>query len=254
MSKLSKIPPFKDIKHIYGSLLLHYGKQGWWPLLDLKNANKNPTSSGLLKNYHPGDYSLPTTNKQRLEIIIGAYLVQHTSWRNTEQALLSLERQNLLNVKRLDEIHVTKLAELIRPSRYYNQKAHYLKHLATFLSKHTMEELMNFETKLLRELLLKLKGIGEETADSILCYVFKRPVFVIDLYTRNFLSRMGIIKFKEKNKIIKDKVQSNIPSNHEILNEFHALIVEHAKQRCKTKKPLCSGCIFEKSCLIIVED
>ncbi|MFW9995819.1 MAG: endonuclease III domain-containing protein [Candidatus Odinarchaeota archaeon] len=242
--------PFKTINTVYDSLLRHYGKQGWWPLLDFKDNDENPTSSGILKNYHPGDYSLPATDKQRLEIIIGAYLVQHTSWRNTEQALLNLEKHDCLTVDGLNNLPVEKLAELIRPSRYYNQKARYLKHLAAFLKQQPVAELAKMKTSELQQVLLSLKGIGEETADSILCYAFKRPVFVVDLYTKIFFTRMGISGYDEKNENIKKKVDAGFLSEnrYERFNEFHALIVEHAKQKCKPKKPDCSGCVFENKC------
>ena len=132
-----------SIKTVYTSLLDHYGQQGWWPLLDLRDNDENPTSSGRLGNYHPGDYSYPVSDKQRLEIIIGAILVQHTSWRNTEQALIALEENGCINIDKLSAIPVESLSSLITSTRYYNQKTRYLKSLVSYLVANDLKSLLN---------------------------------------------------------------------------------------------------------------
>jgi len=207
------------MKQIYDLLLKEYGPQGWWPI-----NNK---------------YFVKQLNdKDRLEIILGAILTQNTAWTNVEKALNNLREKDLIDI---DNIIKTKITELIRPAGYFNQKAERLKIIAKFLKQNSFEKLKKLETKELREILLDIKGVGPETADSILLYAFEKPSFVVDAYTKRIFSRL---EYCYKDVKYDDLQEMFMKLDHSVslFNEYHALIVEHAKQHCKNK-PVCEGCV-----------
>jgi endonuclease-3 related protein len=212
------------ITAIYAKLLKLYGPQGWWPLLELEGTiDKNPTKTGSIRGYHPGDYTYPRTKAQQFEICIGAILTQNTAWPNVEKALLSLRERKLLTPPSIIRADVVKLAETIRPAGYFNQKAKKLKIFAEFyndLGRRTPT----------REELLSLWGIGPETADSMLLYAFRVPTFVIDAYTRKISLNLGLIgkdwSYDKIKALFEDKLQKDL----ERYQEYHSLIVEHAKR------------------------
>ncbi len=212
------------MQQIYNILLKNYGKQGWWPI------------SG---SYFPNKLD----DKSKLEIILGAILTQNTSWKNVEKALTNLRKHNLIDIDNL--LKTKKLAELIKSAGYFNQKAERLKIIANFLKNNPIKELQKIETNELREILLEIKGIGPETADSILLYAFEKPIFVIDAYTKRIFSRLGFCKKETTYEDLQTLFHKNVDKN--TYNEYHALIVEHAKRFCKTK-PECEGCILRKVC------
>lgn len=227
-----------EIYKIYKTLLKNYGFQKWWPT----------TSENELKpKYQNG----PKTEKQKLEVIIGAILTQNTSWKNVEKAIIELNKSDLINIEKILEIDEKELANIIKSSGYYNQKSKKLKEIAIFLKKNPIKELEKLDIFELRTRLISVKGIGKETADSIILYAFNKPIFVVDAYTKRIFSRIGLIK----NSIGYDEIQKyfheNLNKNTEIYNDYHALIVEHAKRYCK-KKPLCENCILEKLCKKII--
>ncbi len=191
------------IKLIYERLLSYYGPQHWWP----------------------GD---------GLEIAVGAVLTQQASWSNVEKALTRLKKANCLSINCLYNIKLKELEELIKPSGFYRIKAQRLKNLIVLLKNNPEPS---------REELLKVKGLGFETVDSILNYMFEKPIFVVDAYTFRIMRRLGIYT-EEKNDYIKMQslISSNIPKDAKLYQEFHALIVRHAKESCKKNKPLCSSC------------
>jgi endonuclease-3 related protein len=218
-----------DILKIYNVLLKSYGPQGWWPL-----------SKGKLNTRHHN--GPPKNNHDRWEVIAGSYLTQNTSWKSVEKAIENLNRKNLLDIEKIKKADAKKIGECIRPAGYYNQKAERLKIAAEYFSRH-------FKNKTIpsREELLKLKGIGPETADSILLYAFGQPYFVVDAYTRRIFSRLGFFKQDEKYDLIQDLFMKKLPKKVDIYKEYHALIVEHAKTSCN-KEPICLGCIIENKC------
>lgn len=184
----------------YKELLKKYGQQGWWPIQG---------------KYHLGDFSYPKNDKQRFEICLGAILTQNTAWKNVEKALKNLKG---ITPKRLIAMKDDDLKTAIRPAGYYNQKAKKLKIFVEFFID------LNGKTPS-REDLLSLWGIGPETADSILLYAYNIPTFVVDTYTKR-LFKLENRSYEEVKKLF----ESKLSSDHKLFQEFHALIVEHAKQ------------------------
>jgi endonuclease III related protein len=209
-----------EILKTYYELLEKYGKQGWWPLLDIKGTN--PTKTGSMQGYHPDNYDYPKTRKQIFEIIIGALLTQNTSWKQVEKSLLNLKEKKLLNPKNILNADIEEIKQAIKPSGYFNQKAERLVLIA--------EWFINFKNIPTRQELLKLKGIDLETADSILLYAFKQPEFVVDNYTKRIFSELKIIDKKHKYDEIKELFEKSIKKEIknkeklvELYQEYHAL-------------------------------
>lgn len=211
------------IQFVYDELYKSFGKQGWWPL----------TIGGFESKHYSGE---PKTDKHRFEIVIGAILTQNTSWKNVEKALYNLSKNNLININKIKKIKKQKLAKLIKPTGYYNQKAERLKIIANFISKN------KYPT---REQLLEVKGIGPETADSILLYAYSKPFFVVDAYTKRIFERLGYKarNYDEWQRLFMD----NLPKDAGLFNEYHALLVELGKSYCK-KKAICDKCPVKGMC------
>lgn len=202
----------RDLLLIYRKLYSAFGPQGWWPTI---SKNKS------------------------FEIAVGAVLTQNTTWRNAEKALLNLNRAGLINAYKLSKCDKAKLARLIRSSGYYNQKAERLKLLARFYAANKKPR---------REELLSLKGIGFETADSIMLYAYDEPYFIADAYSRRIFSRLfGIDMEKSGYEEIQNFFCSTVKMDAAVLKEFHALLVLLAKKHCR-KRPLCKGCPLASIC------
>jgi endonuclease III related protein len=215
---------------LHDLLLEAYGPQGWWPLPG--RAGRRGFDS---RGYHRGDYSQPRSARGRFEIVTGAILTQNTAWRNVETALARLRAAGIRLPADVRSCRPARLAGLIRASGYYNQKAKKLKQAAELFGAAGGARTPS------REMLLSQWGIGPETADSILLYAFHRPLFVVDAYTRRILSRIGLITGRESYAQIQGLFHQSLPARHELFNEFHALLVEHAKRHCRTA-PVCTGC------------
>lgn len=215
------------ISKIYDWLMREYGPQGWWPLLDCEGSN--PTKTGAVKGYHPGDYTYPKNEKQRFEICIGAILTQNTGWVQVEKALLNMKEKNLLSAKAINKCDVEVLKKLIKPTGYFNQKAKKLKIFSEFFL-----TLRGRTPK--RKELLELWGIGPETADSMLLYAYKIPTFVVDAYTKRIFTNLGLIEKDAKYDKVKELFEKNLETDYKLFQEYHALIVEHAKNYYN-KKP-----------------
>ena len=204
---------------IYDKLYAFYGPQQWWP-----------AQSGF-------------------EIIVGAILTQNTSWSNVEKAIAVLRESRLLTPEKILKTDISKLAKSIRSSGYFNRKAKRLKNFIEFLFKHyngSLEVMFKGETADLRKLLLEVNGIGEETADSILLYAGRKPVFVVDAYTRRIFTRHGIISSDDTYAQIQKKFIENLNGHEELFNEYHALIVALGKNICLKKNSLCKNCPLEQ--------
>ncbi len=210
------------LKLFYKKLCNHFGPRGWWPTLERGYSEDNKTRI--------------LTDAERFEISIGAILTQSTSWKNVEKALKNLKQKNLLDKDKLREIDINRLAEIIKPSGYNNQKTKKIKEFIKFLDS---------KKEINRENLLKVWGIGKETADSILLYAYRQPIFVIDTYTRRIMNRLG---YKEEDyDKLQDLFMTSLPKDDKLFNEFHALLVELGKNICK-KEPLCERCPLNSEC------
>ncbi len=221
---------------IYGELLNEYEPQGWWPIVNDKT---------LLCEYHN---NAPRDETEALEICFGAILTQNTNWKNVEKATIQLNKNKLININKILKINNKKLALIIKSSGYYNQKAKKLKNFSLFLFNNyngNIEKLFKNSIEKLRNELLSINGIGPETADSIILYAAKKPIFVIDAYTKKILNRVG---FKEETyDELQNLFMNNLKLNEKLFNEYHALLVELGKNICK-KSPLCGKCPINKLC------
>ncbi len=200
--------------NIYNRLFDAFGPQGWWP----------------------GDTPF--------EVAVGAILTQNTNWQNVERAIKNLRDARCLSPRTIFNLSQSELAGLIRPSGYFNIKAKRLKNFVDFLVHQYRGSLMNMQyedTNTLRAKLLKVNGIGKETADSILLYALHREVFVVDAYTIRILSRHGIISENATYEECQFLFHSHLNKDVQLYNEYHALIVRVGKEFCR-KKPQCKEC------------
>ena len=233
------------LKRIYRILLKYYGPQGWWPIRSRRMTAGADLSNTLGFNsggYHPGTRHEPS-GEDAFEIAAGAVLTQNTNWNNASAALDRLIDAGMMNPAAIKNAHKEDLAQLIRSSGYFNQKTARLKEISVLFLKHDMDAID-------RGSLLALKGIGPETADSIMLYGLDRPEFIIDAYTRRILSRYFADESIEKISYdaLKDRIESLFPADNETWREFHALIVIHARKFC-IKNPVCTGCPLNKGCI-----
>lgn len=210
-------------------LLKNYGPQGWWPLME--HQGNNPTLTGRLTGYHPGDYSFPRTESQRFEICCGAILTQNTAWPNVEKALVSLRTQDLLIPAAILAAPDETLQQAIRSSGYFRAKARKLREFCAF------HRALDGRTPS-REQLLDVWGVGPETADSILLYAYAKTEMVIDAYTLRVLHHHGYLRKPPSYAEAKAYCEHHIPRTLHDYQEFHALMVEHAKRlRTSTQGP-----------------
>jgi endonuclease-3 related protein len=208
----------EQLTEIYKLLFDRFGPQRWWP------------------------------GETQFEVITGAILTQNTNWTNVEKAIANLKSADLLTPEELYHLNTSKLAELIRPAGYYNIKAKRLKNFINWLFQNYDGQLINLEnlnTDRLRTELLAVKGIGRETADSILLYAFGREIFVIDAYTARVAVRHGLIEPQTDYEQLRELFQSNLQQDSQLFNEYHALLVNVGKNYCKPKAK-CPGCPLEK--------
>ena len=203
-----------DLLTIYQTLLNHYGPQHWWPA------------------------------DSPFEVIVGAYLTQNTNWNNVEKAIVNLKQERALSYQAILTLTNQELEQLIRPAGFFRQKAERLKFFSQHLEQTyqgNLSKLCNQDTTSLRSELLSLKGIGPETADSILLYAGNHLSFVVDAYTRRTFSRIGILTGTESYEQIRSTFMTALPADKQLYNEYHALIVNHCKSHC-TKSPKCLDC------------
>lgn len=209
---------------IYHRLLARFGRQGWWPA------------------------GTP------FEVMVGAVLTQNTNWKNVERAVSNLARAGILSPERI--LERPDLASLLRPAGYYNVKSRRLMALCRkVIDLGGVEGMRNIPTDDLREELLSVHGIGDETADSILLYALDRAVFVVDAYTRRVLGRMGLIKGNEGYAHIQAGFMRALPSDVDLYGEYHALLVALGKGVCRKRRsgcrecPLCLSCVHARDAL-----
>ncbi len=214
-----------NLMTIYQRLLDHYGPRHWWPA------------------------------ESDFEMVIGAILTQNTNWKNVEQAISNLRIARKLSVPSINALTQNELELLIQPAGFFRQKAERLKLFSNYLSENYQGQLkimLQQPLAPLREELLSLKGIGPETADAILLYAGRQPSFVVDAYTGRIFQRLGLLDRSEKYEKIRSLFMTNLPSDVPLFNEYHALIVEHAKQHCQ-KKPRCENCPLANECCYLLD-
>lgn len=210
---------------IFDLLLAYYGPLFWWPA------------------------------ESPFEVCVGAILTQNTNWGNVEKAIANLKSEGLLSPEALEDIDADRLAEVIRPAGYFNVKSRRLKDFIDWLFREyggSLDGMFCGDWRELRRELLTVRGIGPETADSILLYAGHKPSFVVDAYTKRLFSRLGIIGESASYEEVRALFMENLPPDAALYNEYHALIVEHCKQFCR-KKPLFGQCPLKGMCRCYVK-
>ncbi len=211
--------PAPLLRHMYATLANVYGPQHWWPA------------------------------QTPLEVIVGAYLTQNTSWRAVEKSIENLKAHNVLDLNGLRAISEEELRILIQPSGFMQRKAAAIKAFIAFLDREYAGSLVALaaqETGALREQLLALPGIGPETADAILLYALGHPVMVVDEYLRRLTTRHHLIHEKARYIEVQQLAlhafaDDDVATRVQHYNEFHALVVELGKRHCR-REPQCDGC------------
>ncbi|HHT9115574.1 MAG: endonuclease III domain-containing protein [Planctomycetes bacterium] len=178
------------------------------------------------------------------EVVIGAILTQNTNWSNVEKAIKNLKTAGKLSPEGIYELSVTELAKLIKPSGFFNVKAKRVKTFINWLFSRyegNLSKMFARDLQSLRSELLSVKGIGPETADSILLYAGNMPTFVVDAYTHRIFSRHELIPEESTYDDMKSFFEENLPKDVQLFNEYHALLVNIGKMFCKPKK-VCEPC------------
>lgn len=199
---------------IYHRLYKAFGQRHWWPA------------------------------KTRFEVIAGAILTQGTAWTQVEKSIDLLRKGNLLSAARLYHLDKRRLARTIRSSGFFNVKTERLKNFLSYLFKRwngDLNRMFRSPMRPLRQELLSISGLGKETVDSILLYAGKKPIFVVDAYTRRIFSRHGLLREFENYDAIQNYFMGYLPSRSALFNEYHALLVEVGKRYCR-KTALCQKC------------
>lgn len=206
----------QDLETIYQTLCAHYGDLCWWPA------------------------------KTSFEVIVGAVLTQNTAWTNVEKAIRRFDGN--LSPERILGLPVAELQEIIRPAGFFRQKSQYLKAVTEWFMSYGCDPdaIKNRPPPDIRAELLQVRGVGNETADSILLYAFGIPTFVVDAYTMRLFRRLPVDAGKTYMEV-KSFCESELPRDAELYNRFHALIVHNGKEHCK-KKMDCAGCPLERHC------
>jgi endonuclease-3 related protein len=206
------------LRTVFRALLAAYGPQQWWPA------------------------------DSAFEVMVGAVLTQNTAWTNVERGLARLCTRIPLEADAILSLSANELAECLRPVGYFNVKARRLRAFCgAYLEAGGLGGLSDLETTDLRRSLLGVHGVGPETADDILLYAFERPVFVVDAYTRRLFERLGLLEGGEGYEAIRCGLERALGHDVQLFNEYHALIVRHAKGSCRTR-PLCASCCLSKLC------
>lgn len=208
------------LMEVFRRLYGRYGPQGWWP------------------------------GESRFEVVIGAILTQAVSWRSVERALDNLKQAQVFSMDGLRDVPQAQLAQMLRPCVYFNMKARKLKAFVDHVWDQyggDLDALLSREPAELREELLSIYGIGEETADDILVYAAGQPSFIIDSYTRRILSRMGFADGRASYRELQNLFHQHLPREVGLFNEYHALLDRHAREVCR-KRPVCVDCCLSGMC------
>jgi endonuclease III related protein len=205
------------LRKLYERLYQSFGPQGWWP------------------------------GETPFEVALGAILTQNTNWKNVARVMARLQAEDRLSAAALTELPEAELAELFRPAGYYNLKARRVKNFLGFLQEEyrgSLKLMMADSLEKLRPKLLSVKGVGPETADSILLYALEKPTFVVDAYTFRILSRHRLAPESCAYEELRQLFMEHLPADVGLYQEYHALLVRLGKQWCRPR-PLCSSCFLE---------
>jgi len=227
-----------SIYEIYEILYKEYGPQGWWPFINYKGSNDSKL--GNSEGYHIKDYSFPRNDLEVFEVCLGSILTQNTSFTSVVKSLHNLNDKGALSPNAIKNMPLDELKTCTKPSGYHNQKAKYILEFVSFYE--------NLEGNIpTRQALLNVLGIGQETADSMLLFAYNRPEFKIDAYTKRILIDLGFVDEKAHYKQMKELMQNSLIGSYKneteqliLYQEYHALIVNHAKE-FYTKKPYGKG-------------
>jgi len=207
----------EKLMDIYHAARGRFGHQGWWP------------------------------GETPLEVCVGAILTQNTNWANVEKAIANLKAAGKLSVTALHETDHAELAALIRPAGYFNVKARRLMNFIARVHETFGDDLAGFldrSVHTLREELLAIKGVGRETADSMILYAAGQCSFVVDAYTCRILLRHGLIDPEADYEAVKDLLEGSLADDVELYNDFHAQFVAVGKHYCRPTAR-CDGCPLE---------
>ncbi len=213
--------PSELLREVFDRLAGHFGPLHWWPA------------------------------DTPFEVLVGAILTQNTAWTNVEKAIANLKQAGALGPAELQSLSKAELEELIRPAGFFRQKAERLQLTVGHLFEQhggLLERLLAQPLEAARTELLARKGIGPETADSVLLYAGNHPSFVVDAYTRRLFERLGILQGSEPYEEIRALFMDRLPHNADLFNEYHALIVEECKTFCRKQRPLCAACPLHTLC------
>ena len=210
---------------VHDLLLECYGPQHWWPA------------------------------RTSFEVMVGAVLTQNTAWTNVEKAIANLHAAQAMDAEVILHAPQRRVAAWIRPAGYFNVKAKRLRNFcAWYVARGGEKKLRRVDSAALRHELLSINGVGPETADDILLYAFHRPSFVIDAYTRRLLSRLQLVAGDESYENLREHIETRLQGEARgkretvaLYNEFHALIVRHAKDFCRPR-PRCRTCCLAAHC------
>ncbi|MDI6906355.1 MAG: endonuclease III domain-containing protein [Thermoanaerobacterales bacterium] len=211
----------KTLLAIFDRLLQYFGPRYWWPA------------------------------ETPFEVIVGAILTQQVAWRNTATAIAHLKREGRLSPQGILALPDPALWELIRPTRFYRQKADRLRAFCRVLQEDfggELDRLFALDIKTLRRLLLALPGIGEETADSIILYAAGMPIFVIDAYTQRVFTRLGLIDRPMSYGSLQSRLMARLPRDTALYNEYHALLDGLGHHLCLRQSPRCQACPLDDLC------
>jgi endonuclease-3 related protein len=209
------------LRDIFDRLVAHFGPLHWWPA------------------------------DSPFEVVVGAILTQNTAWRNVELAIANLKAANVLSPEALREMPAGELEQLIRPAGFFRQKSERLKLFVEHLFRHyggDLSVLLSGPLEKVRGELLSLKGIGPETADSILLCAGGYPSFVVDAYTLRLFIRLEVLGGSEGYEAVRALFMATLPREADLFNEYHALIVEECKTFCRKRMPLCPVCPLKPVC------
>ncbi len=218
---IQQTPDSARLMEVFDRLADHFGPLHWWPA------------------------------QTPFEVVIGAILTQNTTWTNVERAIACLKREIELTPWSLASLPRDRLEAAIRPAGFFRQKAERLQLFADHLlgtHRGCLEEMLTGRLDQVRAHLLSLKGVGPETADSILLYAGERPSFVVDAYTRRLFARLGVLAGDESYDDVRSLFMKHLPPDTDLYNEYHALIVEECKTFCRKRSPLCQDCPLNSTC------